>query len=104
MTISHEQVGEPRGTEEWLHGQAVLDPFRWLEDGEGELTRRWTAEQTRRYDLASNTWARRDEFRRRLTDMVDFAGFGRRRCDRVVLLPTSRGGGTACRTRGPRPG
>ena len=37
---------------ELLHGERVVDPYRWLEDGESEETRAWTAAQnalTERY-------------------------------------------------------
>jgi len=32
---------------EVLHGRAITDPFRWLEDQESPRTRKWVAEQTR---------------------------------------------------------
>jgi len=30
-----------------LHGEAITDPYRWLEDGSSEATRRWTEMQNR---------------------------------------------------------
>src|SRR5688572_10936490 len=34
-----------RATTEVLHGEEIADPFRWLEDGDSEETRRWTEQQ-----------------------------------------------------------
>jgi prolyl oligopeptidase len=59
-----------------LHGEAVADPYRWLEDGAAPETRAWTERQnvlTERY-LAS--FSGRERIRRRLDELLGIGVLG----------------------------
>ena len=45
MTATHPPLTRRDDIVETIHGVAVADPYRWLEDGESEETRSWTAAQ-----------------------------------------------------------
>ncbi|MET0740403.1 MAG: prolyl oligopeptidase family serine peptidase [Candidatus Nanopelagicales bacterium] len=65
-----------------LHGVAVADPYRWLEDATAEDTRQWAEAQDAFYREHERTWPMTEHFQRRLTDLLD-AG--------VVSVPVWRG-------------
>jgi prolyl oligopeptidase len=52
-----------------LHGQAVADPYRWLEDTEDARTVEWSRTQDERYAAAVASWPRRDGFHARLAEL-----------------------------------
>ncbi len=59
-----------------LHGEAIPDPYRWLEDGASAETRAWTEAQnalTARW-LASVPW--REQVRERLTTLLAIGSLG----------------------------
>ncbi|NDU72265.1 prolyl oligopeptidase family serine peptidase [Actinomadura sp. DSM 109109] len=48
---------------EYLHGRAVPDPYRWLEDGSAPACRTWLAGQAERFADHARTWAGRSRLR-----------------------------------------
>jgi prolyl oligopeptidase len=68
---------------ETLHGVPVPDPYRWLEDSESDATRRWIAEQNELTQSFLSRIPEREEFRKRLWELVDFERCG---------MPVRRGG------------
>jgi prolyl oligopeptidase len=52
-----------------LHGVAVADPYRWLEDGASEETRVWTAAQNARTDAFLGAVPGRSALEARLTEL-----------------------------------
>lgn len=50
-----------------VHGVTVVDPYRWLEDGESTRTLRWTDEQDALYRRARAQWPDADRWRADLT-------------------------------------
>jgi prolyl oligopeptidase len=66
-----------------LHGVAVPDPYRWLEEIDSEVTREWIAAQNRvTFDYLSRIPAR-TEINKRLTELWDYEKYG---------IPFKRGG------------
>jgi prolyl oligopeptidase len=65
------------------HGEAVPDPYRWLEDSAGSETRSWAAAQNELTESLLASVPSREEIRRRLTAMWDYPRFG---------VPAERGG------------
>src|SRR5262249_47664542 len=65
-----------------LHGVAVADPYRWLEDGASEETRAWTAAQNARTDAFLGAVPGRTALEARLTELYR-AG--------TVAMPAIRG-------------
>ena len=53
-----------------IHGVAVADPYRWLEDGESEETRSWTAAQNALTEQALNAAPGRAVLEARLRDLL----------------------------------
>ena len=53
-----------------LHGEAVPDPFRWLEDGNAPETRLWTAQQNAYTEAHLASIPARDRIRRRLEQLL----------------------------------
>ena len=66
-----------------VHGVAVPDPYRWLEDQEAPATRTWIDEQNRYTDLVLNQLPSRDSLRTVVTRVLERDTIG---------LPTERGG------------
>ena len=54
-----------------LHGVAVADPYRWLEDQNSPQTRAWIAEQTRYARAYLDNIPGRDRIRERLRELLD---------------------------------
>lgn len=68
---------------ETLHGIRVADPYRWLEDGNSEETRRWIEEQNKVTFAYLRSLPGRQEIHDRLTHLWNFPRYG---------LPFERGG------------
>ncbi len=54
---------------EVLHGETVVDPYRWLEDGEAPEVRAWTEAQNGHTDAVLGALPRRGVFARRLAEL-----------------------------------
>jgi prolyl oligopeptidase len=68
---------------EEIHGVAVADPYRWLEDVESQQTQNWIDQQNRLTFAYLEKIPGRDAIRRRMTRLWDFEKYG---------VPSSRGG------------
>ena len=69
--------------EETLHGVAVADPYRWLEDADSAESQAWIARQTAYSRAYLDGLPRRDAIRRRMTEIL---GAG------SISTPTGAGG------------
>jgi prolyl oligopeptidase len=56
---------------ETLHGVAVTDPYRWLEDQESSRTRTWIAAQTRYARAYLDSLPQREGIRQRIRELLD---------------------------------
>jgi prolyl oligopeptidase len=56
---------------EILHGVAVTDPYRWLEDQESPYTRQWIAAQTRYARAYLDSIPHRERIRQRIRELLD---------------------------------
>jgi prolyl oligopeptidase len=65
-----------------LHGSAVADPYRWLEDPMNTASRTWSAAQRDLFEERAATWITRAHWHRRVGELL--AGGG-------VSVPTWRG-------------
>ncbi|MBT2213359.1 prolyl oligopeptidase family protein [Actinomadura sp. NEAU-AAG7] len=61
---------------EEIHGHRVADPYRWLEDAEGEATRRWLAAQDELFHKATDALPGREALRRRLAELLGAGSVG----------------------------
>jgi prolyl oligopeptidase len=59
-----------------LHGTAVPDPYRWLEDDNAEETKAWVTAQNRVTEDFLTTIPQRGEIRKRLADLWNFERTG----------------------------
>jgi prolyl oligopeptidase len=59
-----------------LHGHAVADPYRWLEDAESEQTEAWSRAQDALFAEASDDAAVREHFSRRVADLLGAGTIG----------------------------
>lgn len=55
---------------EILHGHSLVDPYRWLEDGTSDETRRWTEKQSARTETVLSNVPGRDFIERQLRDLL----------------------------------
>ena len=55
---------------ETLHGEEIVDPYRWLEDGEPAEVRAWTAAQNARTEAVLAAVPGRAALERRLTELL----------------------------------
>src|SRR3954469_25520981 len=53
-----------------LHGHRVRDPYRWLEDAQGEETKTWLTEQDELFHLVVDRLPGRDRLRARIRDLL----------------------------------
>jgi prolyl oligopeptidase len=53
-----------------LHGETIVDPYRWLEDGHAPETRRWTEEQNALTQAHLGAVPGRERIRRRLEELL----------------------------------
>ncbi len=72
-----------RMVEETLHGVAVPDPYRWLEDADSPESQAWIAQQTAYSRAYLDSLPRRDAIRKRMTEIL---GAG------SISTPTGAGG------------
>jgi prolyl oligopeptidase len=54
---------------DYLHGRAVPDPYRWLENADAAATRSWSAGQDALVGQVRPTWTSRPALHRRLTEL-----------------------------------
>jgi len=59
-----------------LHGEAILDPYRWLEDGESPETVAWTREQNAYTEAWLAASPHREPIRRRLGELLSIGALG----------------------------
>lgn len=69
-------------TVETIHGEPVADPYRWLEDGESQESREWTAEQNDRTEALLSALPGRASLEARLRELFSVG---------VVSSPAIRG-------------
>lgn len=65
-----------RPVHEVLHGTAVVDPYRWLEEGESEASRRWTAQQNAFTRARLDAFPGRPRIRDRLQRLLGIGTIG----------------------------
>ncbi len=53
-----------------LHGRAVADPYRWLEDPTDPATQRWAQAQDELFEGAAAGWPLRESFAQRMTALL----------------------------------
>jgi prolyl oligopeptidase len=58
------------GVVEHLHGRAVADPYRWLEDPDSTETAHWVAAQRSLFDVRRKEWLATDHFHTRLVQLA----------------------------------
>ncbi|MDX2019625.1 MAG: prolyl oligopeptidase family serine peptidase [Deltaproteobacteria bacterium] len=61
---------------EKLHGQAVADPYRWLEDGDAEEVKHWTAAQNALTEQVVSKLPGREAIEARLKSLFDAGSLG----------------------------
>ncbi|HEX2186479.1 MAG TPA: S9 family peptidase, partial [Chloroflexota bacterium] len=61
---------------ETLHGEQVIDPYRWLEDGDAPETREWVAAQNAYTRSVLDQLPRREEIRARLDQLLTTGSVG----------------------------
>lgn len=72
-----------RPVEEVLHGQRIVDPYRWLEDGADPEVRAWTAAQNAHTDRVLANLPQRAYFEQQLRELAAE--------DELVTMPVLRG-------------
>src|SRR5262245_28269559 len=68
---------------ETLHGEEIVDPYRWLEDQESQETREWIDSQNRYTQSILSTFPGRELLKQRLTELLKTES---------VSMPVERGG------------
>ena len=58
------------GIVEQLHGQAVADPYRWLETPDSQATAQWEAAQRSLFEVRRQDWWMTDHFQARLEQLA----------------------------------
>ena len=61
---------------EILHGETIPDPYRWLEDGESSVTRRWTEAQNTLTRSYLDAWRGRGVLHDRLDQLLAIGAIG----------------------------
>ena len=61
---------------EVLHGEAIPDPYRWLEDGEAPETRLWTDRQNELTESYLAAVPAREQIRHRLGELLSIGVLG----------------------------
>ncbi len=78
---------------ELLHGRAIADPYRWLEDRADPRTRAWSAAQSELYRRERDSWPGRQEIGARIAELSrsDTMTLPRPRRDRVFFANRAAG-------------
>jgi prolyl oligopeptidase len=66
----------PTDLVETLHGEAIADPYRWLEDGDAPETRAWTDRQNALTESYLSAVPAREQIRRRLGELLSIGVLG----------------------------
>src|SRR4051812_49391482 len=61
---------------EILHGEEIVDPYRWLEDGDAPETRLWTDLQNALTESYLSSVPAREKIRRRLAELLSIGVLG----------------------------
>ncbi|NYJ32915.1 prolyl oligopeptidase [Nocardiopsis aegyptia] len=64
-------VHDPASVLDTLHGRAVPDPYRWLENADSPETVNWIEERGREYERDAATWPLRRRLAERIRALVD---------------------------------
>ena len=76
-------VARQDNVKEMIHGVEIVDPYRWLEDEDGNDTRKWEAAENAYTHALLDKLPQRPQISRRLTEMLHFD---------TMSAPTLRGG------------
>ena len=63
-------------TTDVLHGETIVDPYRWLEDGDAPATREWTAQQNALTEACLARVPSRESIGRRLEQLLSIGVLG----------------------------
>lgn len=70
LTLNHPPTTRPEPMTEILHGVAVTDPYRWLEDSSSERTRNWLQEQVAYTQAYLHVILGRDRIKKRVEELL----------------------------------
>jgi len=59
-----------------LHGVKIVDPYRWLEDGDSDATKAWVEEQNKFTQTLLGNVSGRDKIRERLSSFLEIGSLG----------------------------
>ena len=59
-----------------LHGVKIVDPYRWLEDGDSDATKAWVEEQNKLTQGDPRQGPGRDKIRERLGSLLEIGSLG----------------------------
>ena len=59
-----------------LHGVKIVDPYRWLEDGDSDATKAWVEEQNKFTQTLLGKVSARDKIRERLSSLLEIGSLG----------------------------
>src|ERR1700744_1982100 len=61
---------------ETIHGEKVADPYRWLEDGDSEETKKWTDAQNAQTRTLLDVIPNREKLHKEITDLLQIGTVG----------------------------
>lgn len=73
-TSSHAPRTDREAVIEEMHGQVIVDPYRWLEDGDSPATREWVRRQNRYTASLLEAFPGREAIRARLAELYSVGG------------------------------
>src|ERR1700761_224710 len=59
-----------------IHGEKVADPYRWLEDGDSEETKKWTDAQNAQTRDLLDVIPNRDKLHKEITELLQIGSVG----------------------------
>jgi prolyl oligopeptidase len=59
-----------------LHGVTIVDPYRWLEDGNSGVVKEWVEEQNKLTQSVLGKVPGRESIRKRLSDLLEIGSLG----------------------------